>query len=436
MHQQRLWFELDRVALRFRMLRFWLALAAAWLIAALLGLTLFGLRASFAAPAGVAVTLVCLVAAGLAVAGIWLAATSARSHEWVARRIEAAFPELRTCLLAAVEQRPDLPFGRFGYLQSSVIHQALRHADRHAWTEVVPMRRIALAAGANLLTFVMFVGVLALVAMTAGPAAERAAALASAARDSLTAKAFSVTVEPGNTEVERGTSLLVLARITGSMPAEATLVFVAESGEESRLPMSPSLDDPVFGGRIPLVDAPLDYRVELGGQTSPTYHITVFEYPRLEKADARLVFPAYTKLPEKLVQDVRTVSVVEGTDLTLMCYLNKPVATAALIEDQQPPILLTAATPPAPSTEEVDDAKAGAKAKPSRRTQYFYTAQIKCEQSRKLKLELTDEAGRKNVKLVTFTINVLPNQAASFKPTFPARDLEVSPLEELDVKAT
>ena len=228
--------------------------------------------------------------------------------------------------MAAVEQRPDLPDGRFGYLQSSVIHQALRHADRHAWIDVVPMKRIALAAGANLLTFVLFVGVLALVAMTAGPAARNAAALASAARDAMTQnQPFTVTVEPGDTAVERGTSLLVLARITGQMPAEATLVFVSEAGEESRLPMSPSLDDPVFGGRIPLVDAPLDYRVELGGQTSSTYHVTVFEYPRLEKADARLVFPAYTKLPEKLVQDVRTVSVVEGTDLTLMCYLNKAI---------------------------------------------------------------------------------------------------------------
>src|SRR5947209_11756398 len=45
--------------------------------------------------------------------------------------------------------------------------------------------------------------------------------------------------------------------------------------------------------------------------------VTVFEYPRLEKADARLVFPAYTGLEERIVQDFRTVSVVEGTELTL-----------------------------------------------------------------------------------------------------------------------
>jgi hypothetical protein len=325
MNQQRLWFELDQVASRFRMLRFWLALAAAWLVAAAAGLALWGLRGSLGAPPSVAVLLACLIAAALAAAGIVLAATSARNYGWIARRIEAAFPELRTCLLAAVEQQPDLPGGRFGYLQSSVIHQALYHADRHAWTQVVPMQRIVAAAAANIATFALFLAVIVLIAVSVGPAADSAALLANAAASLPRGQAFTVTVEPGNTAVERGTSLLVLARISGAMPAEATLVFQSEGGEESRLPMSPSLDDPVFGGRIPVVDAPLEYRVELGGQMTPTYRVTVFEYPRLEKADARLVFPAYTKLPEKLVQDVRSVSVVEGTHRTLMWYLNKAV---------------------------------------------------------------------------------------------------------------
>ncbi len=427
MNQQRLWFELDRVASRVRLLRFWLALAAAWLIAAGVGIALWSIRTSLGAPSGVSVLLQCVIAAVFAAAGVWLAATSARNYGWIARRIEATFPELRTCLLAAVEQRPDLPGGRFGYLQSSVIHQALYHADRNAWTSVVPTKQIVAAAAVNVATFAMFLAVIALVALSVGPAADSAAILAGAAR-AAQGNQFTAKVEPGNTEVERGTSLLVLARITGAMPAEATLMFQSEAGEESRLPMSPSLDDPIFGGRIPVVDAPLEYRVELGGQTTPTYQVTVFEYPRLAKADAKLVYPAYTKLPEKLVQDVRTVSVVEGTELTLLCYLNKAVVSATLSEDQQPPIIMTATTaPPPPAADEKT---------PSRTTQYLYAAKIPCDRSRKLKLDLVDEAGRKNPKPFPFTINVLPNQPVSLKPTFPARDLEVSALEELDVKAT
>jgi hypothetical protein len=191
-------------------------------------------------------------------------------------------------------------------------------------------------------------------------------------------------------------------------------VFQPEVGDETRLVMSASLNDPVFAARIPLVDAPLDYHVELGDQKSPTFHVTVFEYPRLERADARLVYPSYTNLEPRTVQDVRTISVVEGTELTLTCFLNKPVQSARLTEDKMPPITLTKVENDRPA----------------------YQMTLRCEQTRRLKLELIDEAGRKNNKNALFTINVLPNQPVTLKPTFPARDLEVSALEELDVKAT
>jgi hypothetical protein len=413
MNQHRLLFELDRVASRFRMLRFWQLLAAAWLVAAIVGLALWGAKVGLAQPLRPAVPLLAVTAIILAGCGVWLATASARDIRWVARQIEAAFPELRTCLLTAVEQRPALPDGRFGYLQSNVIHQALLHAQRHEWRDVVPIGRIAAAALANVAALLLLVAVLAGLALTAVSPPSAAAALTGIGPAALGA-GFAVTVEPGNTEIERGTSLLVLARVAGQMPPEATLIMKPEEAEESRLAMSASLNDPVFGGRIPVVDRPLDYAIELGGQTTPTYRVTVFEYPRLEKADARLVYPSYTGLEPRVVQDVRTLSVVEGTELTLTCYLNKPVKSATLTEDKQLPFVLSPVTSEKPA----------------------YEVAIHCDKTRRLKLELVDEAGRKNVKPVQFTINVLPNQPVALKPVFPARDLEVSALEEIDVKAT
>jgi hypothetical protein len=413
MNQHRLLFELDQVASRIRLLRFWQLLATAWLVAALVGLVLWTAKVVLARPLSPAVPLLALAAMVLAGVGIWLATASARDIRWVARQIEAAFPELRTCLLAAVEQRPNLPDGRFGYLQSTVIHQALLHADRHEWREVVPMGRIAAAALANVAALVLFLAVLAGIAFTAVSPSSAAAALAGFHPVAI-GPGFSVKVEPGNTEVERGTSLLILARITGQMPPEATLVMKPEAAEESRRAMSSSLNDPVFGGRIPIVDQPLDYAIDLGGQKTPTYHVTVFEYPRLEKADAHLVYPSYTGLEPRVVQDVRTLSVVEGTELTLTCYLNKPVKSATLTEDKQRPFVLTPLSGEKPA----------------------YQVAIHCDKTRRLKLELVDEAGRKNVKTAQFTINVLPNQPVALKPIFPARDLEASALEEIDVKAT
>ncbi|MEX2177047.1 MAG: hypothetical protein WD872_21975 [Pirellulaceae bacterium] len=418
MIHDRLLDELDKVAARYRQLRFWQGLAAAWLLAALVGLGLLALKRTAGGAFTLAVPVLLLGSVALAGLGIWLAITSARNYPWIARQVEAAFPELRTCLLAAVEQQPELPGGRFGYLQASVIHQALLHSYRQPWKQVVPTRRIALAMAGNLTTLTLLVAVLFALGFTAGAGPGAVAALAGA-RPLLSDSGFAVTVEPGDTEVEKGTSLLVLARVQGQIPAEATLVFAAASGEESRLVMSRSLDDPVFGSRIATVAEPLEYFVEIGGQTTSSYRVGVFEYPRLERADARLVYPAYTRLEPRLVQDVRTVSVVEGTRLELSCYLNKPVATATLVpakspDGQSPPIELSAVAGDQP----------------------VWAATIVCERSQRLSLVLIDEAGRQNVQPASFTINVLPNQPVALKPTFPARDLEASPLEELDIRAT
>ena len=56
-------------------------------------------------------------------------------------------------------------------------------------------------------------------------------------------------------------------------------------------------------------------------------------------------------------------------------------------------------------------------------------------ESQKYKLELVDEAGRRNQQEIEFVITVLPNQPPDLKLVAPARDLEVSPLEELELRA-
>jgi len=421
MMQQRLQTQLNKVASRYRDLYFLWMLAVIWLVATAVVVAVRTWTQTplvvWSAVVGVECVLICLA--------LGMASMLVRDYRWLARRIELAFPELRSCLLAAVEQQPELPNGKFRYLQSQVIDQALNHAKTHRWQDAVSNRILALAVAANIVPFGLFTLVSLAALFNALPTL--ASAASSSTDISAASSTFSVVVEPGDTEVEKGTSLLVLARVAGPMPAEAALVYQTESGEEIRLPMAASLNDPVFGARIPTVQQPLSYHVELGEQTTPSYRVRVFEYPQLERADAHLVYPAYTGMEERLVQDVRTVSVVEGTKLTLHCYLNKPVASAKLIETSKnheaEPITLTASA-------------SGGRKSPGDASSIMYEAVIDCRQSRKLKLELIDEQGRQNVKPAQFSIHVLPNQPPNLKPVFPAKDLEVSALEELEAKAT
>jgi hypothetical protein len=264
--------------------------------------------------------------------------------------------------------------------------------------------------------FTLFLfGVFATAFWTVAPVV--AASGASAAPRAGAGGGFSVSVEPGDVEIEKGTGLLVLARVKGPMPAEANLIYQPAAGGQTQLPMPLSLNDPVFGVRIAIVNEPLEYHVDLDGHSTPVYHVTVFEYPRLERADARLVYPKYAGMEDRLVQDIRTVTVVEGTEVTLICRLNKPVTTARLAESNSkkvPPLEL------APADGEPN----------------VYQVAFRPEKSRRLKVELVDEAGRHNVQHAELAIHVIPNQAPVLKPIFPARDLEVSALEELDLKFT
>ena len=108
----------------------------------------------------------------------------------------------------------------------------------------------------------------------------------------------------------------MVVRTSGSAPQSIALVK--------------SLADPVFGGSIPEVDQDLTYHLEYGSRATPEYKVSVFEHPRLERADAVLTYPAYTHLAPKRIENTRRVSAVEGTLLDLSLQLNKPVASAEL----------------------------------------------------------------------------------------------------------
>ena len=136
------------------------------------------------------------------------------------------------------------------------------------------------------------------------------------------------------------------------MPSAVDLLFGAAGQEPQRITLSRSLDDPVFGGILQDVRSDLLYHVEYADQRTRDYTISVYQCPELVRADAKIVYPAYTKLPEKTIKDTRQVSVVEGSEVTLMFTLNKPVATARLVPktgialglavDGQDPNVLTA----------------------------------------------------------------------------------------------
>ncbi len=400
---------LEQVAVRYRRVRLWTGLAACWLVLALLGCAVAAVGPGPLArilPAGGIPGLLLLLAGACWLAFGLFASRSARDPRWVARRIENAHPELNAELLAAVEEVESAPGGRLGYLQSTVVREALEHRRAHDWDQTVPSWKLSLAGLAHTGGLVFLAAVVGFLVLR-----ERTSAHGSGGSYWQTAES-DVQVEPGDVELERGSPLLVVARFFTPPPADATLVIDGDVPGGPRRSMARSLEDPAFAGRIESVPSDLSYRVEFDGRTTPSYRVRIFEYPELKRADAHLVFPDYTHMPPRIVEDVRHVTAVEGTALTLVCRLNKDVAAAELIDKQGAIPLVRDESQP-----------------------HTYRAKLVLADPRRLKVRLLDAQGRVSPIEPEIAINVTRNKPPTIAITRPGHDVEVSPLEELELHA-
>lgn len=335
-----------------------------------------------------------------------------------AAALEARYPELDSRLLTALAVKRDPPDQPYTYLQSSVLADTIEHARRHAWLEIIPSARLF---GWQCGKFAAFIALVAAAIWASRPGVDAAALTAASATDDTAIASGEIDVEPGDVELERGRSLIVTARFPTPPTGGAQLVATDADGVVHRWPLSPSLDDPLFGARIPEVASDLTYHVESPGHQSRDFKVTTFEYPALVRADALIVHPAYSGRGEQRIEDVRRVSVHEGSTLTFECRFNKPLRSAVLRRAGE---TLTFG-PLAPLTEtddDDDDVQAAVTWQPL--------------ESQTFELIVEDDAGRALKEPVQLHVTVLPNQPPELAVTFPSRDVEVSPLQELALEGT
>jgi hypothetical protein len=219
-----------------------------------------------------------------------------------------------------------------------------------------------------------------------------------------------ITVSPGDTQVERGTGLVVTARFGHTPPAEADLVLVSAAGRSQRVPLARHLADPVFGTSLPEIAEDSLYRIEYGTKKTRDYKISVFDFPALTRADASLQFPEYTGQTNQVIRDTYRVSAVEGTRLTYTLQLNEAVVRARFLGLGET-LTLTAATNPLASLND-----------------------FRLTHSAHYTLELVDAAGRTNQVPAEFYLQVLPDRPPEVKVDFPHGDQRVSSLEEVQLQ--
>ncbi len=398
MMERRLQAQLFALAQRQRRVRLTRSLTVCWAAAAATGLVLFLLTNQ--ATSNYLWTLPLIL--GLALAAIVLLRQPGPSNEILnlIHELEPHHPELRHLLATAAEQKPSAASGEFGFLQLRVIEEVLAHPRHTVWRQQLK-QRFALAQTSQ---------AVALLALAASVLVLKHGAIpgASFAVPFLTK---GMTVTPGDTQVERGTGLVISVRFGDAPPAEATLVMNSETGKESRLPMARRLADPVFGASVPEIIEPGIYHIEYAGKKTRDYKITVFEFPALVRADAELRYPAYTGLTNRTFRDALRVSAVEGSRLSYTMQLNKPVVRARLVGKDESLAL----------------------AMPSNAVAVL--PEFLLTNSARFSLELVDADGRANKFASDFFFQALTNQRPNVKLVFPRGDPRVSPLEELQLSA-
>lgn len=406
--------QIGEVAKRFRSLDLWrsISIIIGFLAIAGVAMLLMQISGMYVHPlSGWALLLA--GAAGMAVSGI-TAYCAHRDQRVIAHKIEEEFPELDHRLLTTLDEVERNEGKPLGFLQHAVFQETIAHSYHNPWWNTVSPKLLSAfrSRGLAAICMVMACGV---GLMNISPPAEALVSDKDKKQDfSPDSANFEIQVEPGNGEIERGSNLIVIARFGKHTPKEAFLV-ASSDGDEMRLPMSRSLDDPLFGVTVSDVQDPVDYHVVYGSHKSESYRVTVFTYPELIRADAMLEMPRYTGLADKRIEDTRRVSVVEGTRVTWNLHVNKPGVSVELIPESQTeeviPLLLDTTDP------------------------LNHLVSLDLARTTSWKVKLVDADGRENRVKPTLKATVTPNRPPNLKLEL-ARDASVSPLEEFLVKAT
>ena len=227
--------QLEPVARRHRQFQLWRGLAMAWAGAAAAGWLALILQRALGGSFPLAIPLVLSLAALVAWIGL------KRSRRWnpdyrrMARDIEQQHPKLHALLLTAVEQQADPQTGQLNFLQERVVTEAVRECKKYQWLDTVSTRQLFWMQAGHLAALAALVAVLLALRSTPTVPPQAVAAVANG-----------VKVTPGDTEVEKGNGLVVLAQFEGRVPAEATLVMTTAAvtarrrGSSSRPKASPT----------------------------------------------------------------------------------------------------------------------------------------------------------------------------------------------------
>jgi hypothetical protein len=240
-------------------------------------------------------------------------------------------------------------------------------------------------------------------------------------------------VVPGNARIAVGAPLAIEARLAGSTaPVVAQLLQVdaspGESGQEAAPPAWNATDmesgsPGTFRVALESVTAPFKYKVVAGSLTSPVFEVTVARPPRVARVDVEYRYPDSFGVAPYTDEDSGDIYAPAGTDVRLRVHVDGNVRSGQMALGDGKTIALQAVAADGP-------AKAGPHEK-----QETYLAHFRLEQDNSYRIALTDREGLKNPGDTEYFIRLLDDRPPEVRLVKPARDRQVTKLEEVEIEA-
>ncbi|MCA1584240.1 MAG: hypothetical protein LC791_05520 [Acidobacteria bacterium] len=230
--------------------------------------------------------------------------------ERVALYLEEHEPSLDSVMLSALDAHG--AESRSLALTNRVIEAALERCqgiDEGRRIERQPMRKYAAVAAA------VVAAAVALVLLGPGFVRHALSALFVLSRPVEAAAPYRVDVTPGDATVPKGADQTITAQLHGFDAGEAAVLM--RGGPDAAFERVPLVrrEDGGYEGMLFDLPGPLEYFVEAAGVRSRTFKLDVVELPYVKQLDLEYVFPAYTGLPSRTIEDGGDVAVLGGTDV-------------------------------------------------------------------------------------------------------------------------
>src|SRR5207249_1345070 len=323
---------------------------------------------------------------------------------------EECEPTLETAILSAMEAEKNTANSSASpALARRLVEQAIdrcaaiEHGRR---LEAKPFKRYSTVLGTTVAT--------GLLVFLLGPAYLRhgATALLLITGDPVEASPYRIAVKPGNTTVPRGSDQVINAKIEGFASDQAQLLIrKAVNQPFEHVPMVYNQDTKSFDGMLFDLPTSIDYFVEAGGVKSDVFTMHAADLPYVKQLEMEYVFPAYTGLAPRKIENGGDIAVLQGTQVRMRITPTMKAPSGRILVDGGSPVALTP--------------EGGG-----------FIGEITVNKDGFYKVEL--QGGPEN-KLVAaspqYTIDVLEDLPPTVSIAKPGRDSIASPIEEFAVEA-